>query len=57
MTGSSFEAFMFQISFDSCVSFLCFSWLKDFLWFENLYDIRNVGKLNKWICRKHLVIL
>ena len=35
-TGSSFEALIFQSSFDSCVSFLCFSWLKDFLWFEYL---------------------
>ena len=33
-TGSSFETLIFQSSFDSCVSFLYFSWLKDFLWFE-----------------------
>ena len=35
-TGSSFEALIFQCSFDICVSFLCFSPMKDFLWFEYL---------------------
>ena len=31
---SSFEALIFLSSFDSCVSFLYFSCLKDFVWFE-----------------------
>ena len=35
-TGSFFEALRIQSLLDSCVSFLCFSWLKDFLWCENL---------------------
>ena len=34
-TDSSFEAVLLS-SFDNCVSFLCFSWLKDFLWFDYL---------------------
>ena len=35
-TGSSSEALIFHSLFDSCVLFLCFSWLKDFLWFKYL---------------------
>ena len=33
-TGSYFEALIFQSSFNSCVSFFYFLWLKDFLWFK-----------------------
>ena len=35
-TGSSFEASIFQSSFNSCESLFCFLWLKDFLWFKYL---------------------